>query len=146
MIRDALTIEQRSLPLEHTIDPGFVHKRKIQTILGQQGMKIIDDMISKLPDLPDWQREVRINHMFKDVFLAFCELNGFKSLEALLSEENDRLFCATVELAPCDNIYDIERAVSIVIPSSNYRWEIELHYSTGLVSSDTLSANGVGPS
>ena len=44
-IRDYLTPDERSLPLEATIDPGFVHKRKIQTMLGPKGMEIIDAMI-----------------------------------------------------------------------------------------------------
>jgi len=35
--RKTLTIEERTLPLESTIDPGFVHKRKIETILGDKG-------------------------------------------------------------------------------------------------------------
>ena len=40
-IREYLTAEESALPLEATVDPGFVHKRKIQTILGPEGMKVV---------------------------------------------------------------------------------------------------------
>lgn len=49
MYRYDLTTVQRSLPLELTIDPGFVHHRKIQTILGPK-FDIINNQINKLPD------------------------------------------------------------------------------------------------
>lgn len=138
MIRDSLSIEERSLPLEHTIDPGFVHQRKIQTIIGVGGMRVIDEAISRLPDLPEWQKEIRIDHIYKDVFLKFCEVNRVKSLEALVAEGKGRLFCSTEGLAPCEDIYDAERAVSVWISRGKCQQRIEFHYSTKLVKSDTL--------
>jgi len=83
--RQTLTIEERSLPLENTIDPGFVHKRKIETILGEKGMCLVDEAIHNLPELPEWQRVVRIDHVYKDVILKFCEIIGIKTLEEALS-------------------------------------------------------------
>ena len=138
MIRDSLSIEERSLPLEHTIDPGFVHQRKIQTIIGDGGMNIIDQAISRLPDLPAWEKELRIDHIYKDVFLKFCDVNGVKSLEALIAEGGGRLFCSTEELAPCEDVYNAERAVSVWVPRGECQRRVEFHYSPKLVKSDTL--------
>ena len=64
MIRDKLTTEQRARDLIHTIDPGFVNRRKIETLLGVKGMEVIDDLTKQLPDLAEWQREVRIDHIY----------------------------------------------------------------------------------
>ena len=47
LIREKLTPSQRATPLRHTIDPGFVHHSKIQTILGPQGMSVIDNAIKE---------------------------------------------------------------------------------------------------
>jgi len=74
MIREKLTIEQRSRDLLHTIDPGFVNRRKIEMLLGEKSMKIIDHLTSQLPQLADWQREVRIDHIYTRVMLDFVEL------------------------------------------------------------------------
>lgn len=63
-IREHLSIDERIQSVEYTIDPGFVHKRKIETIIGPTGMRMIDDAIRRLPELPDWQKEVRIDHIY----------------------------------------------------------------------------------
>jgi len=34
-LRENLSSEQRALPLEHTIDPGFVHHRKLPSVPGE---------------------------------------------------------------------------------------------------------------
>ena len=137
-IREYLTPEQRALSLEHTIDPGFVHKRRIQTILGPPGMEIIDKMIAGIPAVPDSQRELRIDHAYKDVLLEFCKANRVKSLEEVLAEQRDSMICSTESLAPCRNIYDVERAVSVWVPRKEHHRRIEFQYSTNLVASDTL--------
>jgi len=62
--RDESTSEERALDLELTIDPGFVHHRRIQTIIGQMGMNLIDEGISRLPSLPEWQKKVGIDHIY----------------------------------------------------------------------------------
>ena len=68
--RNDHTSAWRAGNVRHTIDPGFVHFRKIETILGENGMKVIDDQIRKLPgDLPEWQRKVRIEHMYARTML-----------------------------------------------------------------------------
>jgi hypothetical protein len=62
-IREHLTPEQRATDLDLIIDPGFVNHRKIQTIIGKQGMEFIDLNIRNLPDLSEWQKNVRLDHI-----------------------------------------------------------------------------------
>ncbi len=91
-IREKLTPSQRATPLRHTIDPGFVHHRKIQTILGPQGMSVIDNAIKDLPDLPDWQKQVRIDHIYTRAFLIFCNQIGVRPLRDILASQTGHLF------------------------------------------------------
>src|SRR5690606_2058251 len=97
--REDLTSEQRSIDLELTIDPGFVQHRKIETILGREGINIIHNAISKIPDsVPEWQRTVHIDHIYKDAFLMFCSGLGVKTLQDLMADEKGRLFCSVENL------------------------------------------------
>jgi len=78
--REYPSTDGRALFLEPTIDSGFVHMRRIQTILGSEGMRLVDEGIQRLPSLLDWQREVRIDHIYKDVFLDLCCIHGVPTL------------------------------------------------------------------
>jgi hypothetical protein len=138
-IRDYLTPEERALPLEQTVDPGFVHKRKIQTIMGPSGMSVVDSMVARIPaTLPEWQMTVRIDHVYKDVFLEFCKIHGIKTLGEVMAAERGHMICSTETFAPCKNIYDVDRATSVWVPKRKYGRRVEFRYSTNLVASDTL--------
>lgn len=137
-IREYLSTDERMLPLEATIDPGFVHKRRIQTILGSEGMRLVDELIQRLPSLPDWQREVRIDHIYKDVFLDFCRIHGVPTLLDLLAARKERVFSSTERLGSCPDFFDVKRAVSPWVPRGRTKYRVEFHYSTALVASDTL--------
>jgi hypothetical protein len=63
-LRADLTPEQRSADMRLSIDPGFVHHRKIQTVLGSEATRFIDEDIAALPTLPDGLRSLRINHIY----------------------------------------------------------------------------------
>lgn len=139
-IRDYLTPDQRALPVEATIDPGFVNRRRIQTYVGLEGMRVVDDFIQRLPTLPEWMREVRIDHIYKDVFLEFCRVNNVPTLLDVLSAEQGRLISSTVRAAPCRNFYDVERAVTRCVPAGGSRYRVELRYSTNQVRADTLKS------
>jgi hypothetical protein len=138
MYKEHTTTEERSLNLFHTIDPGLVNRRKIQTLLGQIGMNIIDEAINKIPKENNALDDIRIDHIYTDVILTFCKLNKIKTLSEVLSSECGTLFCSTEEFAPCDNIYKEERTVSKIIPRGNYDYEIEVHFTTKRVTSDTM--------
>ena len=137
-IREKLTPSQRATPLRHTIDPGFVHHRKIQTILGPQGMSVIDNAIKDLPDLPDWQKQLRIDQIHTQVFLIFCNQMRVRPLRDILASQTGQLFCSTEKVLPCDNFYETDRAISVWEPPCDYHKRVEFHYSTQKVVADTL--------
>lgn len=88
--------------------------------------------------MPDWQREVRIDHIFSDVMLSFCKLLEVKSLEELVATRKGRLFCSTEEVGPCPNLYDVQRAMSPWIPPGERDIQVEFLYSTRHIRADTL--------
>jgi hypothetical protein len=140
-IREKLTPTQRATELRLTIDPGFVHHRKVQTIIGHEGMIVVDRLIAELPELPAWQKEVRIDHIYTKVMLALCNQIRVKPLEEVLAEGPGgpgQIFCSTEVLEPGLTPKEGNRAVSIWIPRGSYHRRVEFHYSAGHVSSDTL--------
>jgi hypothetical protein len=140
-IRDYLGSDERSLPLEATIDPGFVHRRRIQTMIGANNMRVVDELIQRLPaSTPAWEREVRVDHIYKDIFLEFCRINEFPTLGDLLANGKGRVFSSIEQLAPCRNFYDVERATSRIALRGKSKYKVELQYSTKLVASDTLKS------
>lgn len=137
-IREKLTPLQRATDLGHTIDPGFVHHRKIQTIIGQKGMDFIDDAINKLPDLPDWQKRVRIDHIYTRFFLIFCNKLGIRPLRDLLATEDGHIFCSTENVKPCSDFFKKERVISVWDAPFDYPKRVEFHYSRKKVAASTL--------
>ena len=137
-IRETLTPSQRATTLDHTIDPGFVHHRKIETILGQPGMRVINELIAQLPEMPPHLREVRIDHIYTRVFLSWCNSKGIKPLGDSLVNQSGIIVCSTEMLAPCPNFSEGERAISTWVPNGEIHQTVEFHYSTQFVRSATL--------
>jgi len=141
-LRETLSPEERARPLEHTIDPGFVHRRAIEAVIGQSGMKAIDGMASRLPaSLPDWERHLRTDHIYKDVLVKFCEVNGVPTLGELLAAGHGHLFCSTEHLLPCPEVLDSERVSSEIEPAGVSDYRIVLEFSTKHITSDTLRSD-----
>lgn len=138
MIREELTPEERALPLEHAVDPGFLNRRAIETIIGPKAMQLVDEQTRTLPPMPDWMREVRIGHIYTNVLLKFCEVNGVKTLNEVLSVGQGRIFCSTEELPPCKNIYDLSRVITNIQLTWESEYQVILEYSTEHITSDTL--------
>ncbi len=136
--RSRTSEELRTLDLRLTIDPGFVHRRRIQTVIGDGGISVVDDMIKNLPSVPDWEREVRIDHIYTQVMLEFCRIHNAKTLEQVLLEQSGHLFCSTFHVEPCPDFYDVDRATSIWTPSFPFEKRVEFQYSTERVRADTL--------
>jgi hypothetical protein len=136
--RNHTTREFRALPLRLSIDPGFVHRRKIQTIIGDGGMNVIDDMINRLPDIPEWMRDVRIDHIYTRVMLEYCRINNVKTLEDALKCDEGELFCSTFELKGFEEFFNVKRGANRVKLLSKPNKIVKLQYSTDLVRSDTL--------
>ena len=71
--RTRFTPDQRAAPLFPYLDPGLVNHRRVQMLLGSAGMRAVDEAIRGLPpDLPGWQREVRIDHIYTETVLITC--------------------------------------------------------------------------
>jgi hypothetical protein len=138
LYRDESNTESRAINLKHTIDPGFVNRRLVQTIIGDASMKFVDQLIGQIPSMPDRLYEVRINHAYCQVLLGFCEALNVKTLGELLASGNGHLFCSTEELLPCPNVYDAVRVESIISPPGNSEYSVVLEYSTEHVLSTTL--------
>jgi hypothetical protein len=136
--RSSLTSEQRALDLGHIIDPGFVNHRKVQTIQGPELMKQVDKAISQLPNLPEWQLRVRIDHIYSEVMLLFCQHLDIRPLQDILATQTGHLFCSTERLLPCSDVYEVERAISVWDNPGTFPFRVEFHYSTRHISSDTL--------
>lgn len=136
-IRDTLTSEQRATELDLVIDPGFVNHRKIQSIIGDSGMRFIDSNIRNLPELPEWQKTVRIDHIYSEATLIFCKGLGINTLRHNLALQAGKLFCSSEKLGPCPDIYDKTRVVSKWVPPENISINVEFHYSTTHIHSDT---------
>lgn len=137
-IREQLTPEQRATDLDLVIDPGFVNHRKIQSIIGNLGMSFIDYNIRNLPDLPEWQRTVRIDHIYSEAVLVFCKQLGINTLQHNLATQEGRLFCSIEKLSSCPDVYDNTRVVSKWIPPENINITVEFQYSTTHIHSDTM--------
>jgi hypothetical protein len=73
LYRDRSKKESRAIELKHTIDPGFVNRRLVQTVIGDAGMKLVDRLIGQIPPMPTALWEVRINHAYSQVLLGLCE-------------------------------------------------------------------------
>lgn len=106
-------------------------------------MKFIDDAIRNLPELPDWQKNVRIDHIYTHIFLMFCNTLKVKPLEEILATRwgLHQLFCSTERLSPCSDMYDNKQAVSVWVPRKEFSHRVEFHYSTRHISSDTIKSN-----
>lgn len=138
-LQTRLSTKQRTADYHMAIDPGFVHRRKIETVIRDPGMRLVDQYIKELPELPDWQREVRIDHIYSKVLIGLCEGMDVPPLGQLLNEKRGRLFRSTETLEASAEIYDEPRAVN-VIETPGYDLRAELHYTTERVSSSTLKS------
>lgn len=144
-IREELSPEQRAADMHLTIDPGFVHYRKIETLIGTDGMRHIDDSILNLPPMPDYRRHIRVAHIYTRALMALRKAWDVPSLGELIAAGKGYLFCSTVTVLPAPEVYTSDRAVSrIVIPGVESP-TVELHYSIEHFVADTTRcelANG----
>jgi hypothetical protein len=137
-VRESLRPEERVLPLEHTIDPGFVNHRRIEAIVGPEGRAMIDRAIAQLPALPEGLRLVRIAGIYSEVMLAFCRVVGVRPLGRLMAERKGWMFCSTETVGACRNFYQVERPVNRWRSPGRLSIPVEFHYSKVHITSDTL--------
>ncbi|NET27681.1 hypothetical protein [Okeania sp. SIO1I7] len=126
------------------VDPGFVHHRKILTILQEQGSRIINQEIRSIPPTtPEWHKRVLIDQIYTRILIEFCRVNEIKTLEEILLEKRGRLFCSIVKLKPCQKIYEKGENDRIVLEPEAFEGSeltLELHITLGHVTASTLKA------
>ena len=138
---NCLTPEERSAEAIHSIDPGFVNYRLIETLLRSlNGMEVIDNAIRSIPDGHERWWTTRINHIYSDVLLAFCKLGSAPSLSWLASQPNPnpgQIICSTDMFRGTKKIFKAKRAEIIWIPCSKFDRTARLKFSTEHISSTT---------
>lgn len=123
------------------VDPGFVHHRKIEAILGQTGTEIINQQIAEIPlRTPDWRVEVLTDQIYSRIILDFCGVNEIKTLQQILLDECGQLFCSIVDVLPCEEIYDFNRVVANCKGIEGIDYKVELHITSGRFRSETLKS------
>jgi hypothetical protein len=137
-IRDELTVQERALTPEHTIDPGFVHREGIETALGPDGMRYVDEAIRQLPAMTAHMADYRIDHIYKNYLLGLCQGLKVKTLAEVLASGRGRMFCSTEKVLPNAEVYTKERTRSEVEPAGQSEYKVLLEYSTRRIASDTL--------
>ena len=137
-LRTGLTPAQRASPLNHTIDPGFVHHSRIQTILGPAAMQLLDQDLQRIPHIPEGLKLAHINHAYTRFFLEWCNHTVVPPLGELVGTGEGSFFCSTERLAPSPGVYTAERVTGQWLPPNDSPWTVELRYSTARVTSDTL--------
>lgn len=141
-IRDSLTRAQRCEDLAFTIDPGFVHRRKIETIIGDTGVALIDEMIAAGPrDLPEWMVESRVDRIYTKAMLEVCRHWKVRTLQALMNEGKGLLFCSVENFGPCPTIWEgARRGSNSWIPPEHSDLSARIEYSIDRVRADTLKS------
>lgn len=123
------------------VDPGFVHHRKIEAILGRTGTEIINQQIANIPaQTPEWRKEVLIDHIYSRITLDFCGVNEIKTLQQLLFDECDTMFCSIVHILPCEKIYESKRVAIECQSIEGSDYKVEFHITSNKVRSDTLKS------
>ncbi len=108
--RKMLTPAQRAARLVPHIDPGFVNHRRVQLLLGPAGMDVVDRAIGELPALPEWQREVRIDHIYTEAVLVVArDAMPLAAVAVHPSPEPGMLACSTEVLEGSPEVYKAER-------------------------------------
>lgn len=139
--RNDLTTKQRSLDLNLKIDPCFVHHRKIETIIGNGGITLINKLILDIPkSTPDWTKKVHIDHIYSDIFLRFCKDIGIRTLNENIFDQKGKLFCSTHITEPFNNFFKTDRAKIKLQLTENIDKDIFIEFSTNRVSGDTLKS------
>lgn len=123
------------------VDPGFVHHRKIEAILGRNGAELINNEIAKISlQTPDWKKNVTIDNIYARVLLDFCNLIGIRTIEENIQNKNGHLMCSIEKLLPSDDVFNSDRVTSELKTLLEIEQKVELHYSNGKISSDTLKS------
>ncbi|MCW3105956.1 MAG: Methyltransferase [Segetibacter sp.] len=120
------------------IDPGFVHHRKVLSLIGEKNATLLDEQVKKIKGLPDWQVEVRIDHIYTEALTHFCKINNVKTLEEIIATKRGNLFCSIEKILRCPNFYDEPRSIIKREIKKEDEIDVEFHFSQKRVKADTL--------
>lgn len=121
------------------IDPGFVHHRKIEALLGGEATAFINQQVSQIPlALPEGIRQVQVDHIYTKVLVGFCKKIAAPSLPQVLMQRKGNLFCSIVRTAPCPNLYDEERVRVDCETTEGGPARVVLEFTVRRISGDTL--------
>ena len=83
------------------VDPGFVHHRKIEALLGKEGVDVINSHVRQIPmELPDHVRQLQIDHIYARQLLSYCTQGRIPSLSRLIAEGDEPCFAASSKTRP----------------------------------------------
>ncbi len=126
-------------PSKLWIDPGFVHHRLIEGVLGPQGSDFIAREVARIPaSEPDWRRSVLTDHIYSRILIDFAGAIGIKTLEEVLAGQRGDMFCSIVKLKGNKTVYEQERVAISCEHLFGSSLRVELHLSPSRIASDTL--------
>jgi hypothetical protein len=140
IFRTRFTPDQRAAPLLPYLDPGLVNPRRVQMLLGSTGMQVVDDAIRGLPpDLPGWQREVRIDHIYTEAVLIACrEAPSLAAVVANPLPQLGTIVASTEILEGSRDVYERERLRLRWRPELELPKAVYFDLSTRHIRADTL--------
>ena len=137
-----LTSAQRPAEATHSIDPGFVNHRLIQTLLHPLNgiMDFIDDAIRRLPPQPEGLQIKRISSIYSQILLDVCKEGDAKPLSWLAAQPTPNpgtIICSTDVFQGTDAVWKAKRASVVRRPDIRFDHTARLMFSPEHIYSTT---------
>jgi hypothetical protein len=141
-IREMFSPVQRNEDMYMSIDPGFVHRSKIMTVIGPNGEAYINKRTAGLPaDTPDWEARVRVDHYYKDALIFACDAMRAPTMAEMLGNGYGTIFSSIEQTEPTKDIWSGNRVRTIIKKDPVFsEYEVCLDYSSSRVTSDTIKS------
>lgn len=137
-LREEETTAVRTAEARMSIDPGFVHHRLIQNLVGADGVRVINEAVGRIaPELPDHIRQLQIDYIYVDAVISLCSAIDVPTLSQLLATGTGRLFASVETTRPCADVYVAERVRVEIVPKGIVDMVAELEFATRRVVADT---------
>ena len=122
-----------------SIDPGLVHHRLIQNLIGATGLAAVNEAVARIPtDVPEHVRQLQIDHLYVGAVIELCTYLDVPPLSRMLADGKGRLFASVETVAPCPAVYEAERVTANVIPKSSVSdLKVVLEFETSRIAADT---------
>ena len=127
----------RNRPFSYSIDPGFVHRRKIPTLLGPRALSAVDELRSRLTTVTEWERNLRMDLFLTKLVLQYCKKAEVPALAAALYKGSD-MFCSTETLRPAVVSVGNRARSEVIMVGRGRGSRVELEYSLEHIHANTL--------